>query len=159
MVEDIPKDRAGGNPTIQHYDLEYIENIKNNNKMIDISRKQPLPRIPKKKKKEYTYINNLADFKSKIDRFCLTSKVETNYKIRTQIIQNYLSDHRMITLNTHKRNEKKRGLSYWKLNSSILENKDHKNKISSFGENGNKEKKNNKILPSGVTTETNLLKA
>ena len=101
----------------------------------------------------------VTNFKSRIDRFCLTSKVETNYKIRTQIIQNYLSDHRMITLNTHKRNEKKRGPSYWKLNSSILENKDHKNKISSFGENGNKEKKNTKILPSGVTTETNLLKA
>ena len=28
MVENIQKDRAGGNPTTQHYGLEYIENIK-----------------------------------------------------------------------------------------------------------------------------------
>ena len=27
MVENIQKDRAGENPTIQHYGLEYIENI------------------------------------------------------------------------------------------------------------------------------------
>ena len=28
MVENIQKDRAGGNPTTQHYGLECIENIK-----------------------------------------------------------------------------------------------------------------------------------
>ena len=28
MVEDILKGRAGGNPTTQHYDTEYINNIK-----------------------------------------------------------------------------------------------------------------------------------
>ena len=83
-------------------------------------------------KKEYTYVNNLADFKSRIDRFYLTSDFENNYKIKTQIIQNYLSDHRMITLNFYPKHEKKRGPSYWKLNSSILQNKDYKNKITSF---------------------------
>ena len=36
MVEDILKDRAGGNLTTQHYGIEYIRNIKNNNNMIDI---------------------------------------------------------------------------------------------------------------------------
>ena len=36
MVEDILKDRAGGNRTTQHYGIEYIRNIKNNNNMIDI---------------------------------------------------------------------------------------------------------------------------
>ena len=50
------------------------------------------------------------------------------------MIQNYLSDQGMITLNIHKKNERKRGPSYWKLNSSILENKDYKNKISSFSQ-------------------------
>lgn len=62
IVEDIPKDGAGGNPTTQHYWLEYIKNINNNN-MMDISLKQ------NPTKKEYNYINNLADFKSSIDRF------------------------------------------------------------------------------------------
>ena len=38
----------------------------------------------------------------------------------------------MITLNFYPKHEKKRGPSYWKLNSSILQNKDYKNKITSF---------------------------
>ena len=59
MVEDIPKDRAGGNLTTQQYDVDHI---KTNNNMIDIWQKQ------QPTKKEYTYINNLADFKSRIDR-------------------------------------------------------------------------------------------
>ena len=39
--------------------------------MIDIWQKQ------NPKKKEYTYFNGLADFKPRIDRFYLTSNVET----------------------------------------------------------------------------------
>ena len=77
MVKDIPNDRTGGNPTTQHYGTEYIKNIKNNNNMIDIWRKQ------KPQKKEYTYFNHLPNFKSRIDRFYLTANIETNYKIMT----------------------------------------------------------------------------
>ena len=40
MVEDILKDRAGGNPTTQHYGIEYIRNMKNNNNTIDIWREK-----------------------------------------------------------------------------------------------------------------------
>ena len=86
-------------------------------------------------------INNLADFKSRIDRFYLTSELENNYKIKTQIIQNYLSDHWMITLVCPK-NETKRGLSYWKLNSSILQNKEYQNKITSFWQKWQQRKQN-----------------
>ena len=31
MVEDIQKERDGGNPTTQHYGLEYKENLFKNN--------------------------------------------------------------------------------------------------------------------------------
>ena len=101
MVEDISKDRAGGNLTTQHYCIEYLNNNKSNKNMIDIWWKQ------NPKKTEYTYFNDLGDFKCRIDRFCLTSDIETNYKIRTQIIQNYLSDRQMITLNIHKKMKRK----------------------------------------------------
>ena len=40
MVEYIPNDRAGGNPTTEHYGIEHKKNIENTNNMIDISRKQ-----------------------------------------------------------------------------------------------------------------------
>ena len=102
MVEDIPKDRVGRNLTTQQYDIEHINNIKINNKMIDIWWKQD------PKKREYTYFNNLADFNSRIDRFYLTSNIQTNYKIRTQIIQSYFSDHRMISLSIHKKKLKRK---------------------------------------------------
>ena len=78
MVEKIQKDRAGRNPTTQHYGLEYIKNIKENNNMKDIWHKQ------NPQKKEYTYVNNLADFKSRIDRFYLSFDLENNYKIKTK---------------------------------------------------------------------------
>ena len=65
--------------------------------MIDIWRKQ------NPQKREYTYFYNLADFKSRIDRFYLTTNIETNYKIRAQIVQNYLSDHRKITQSIHEK--------------------------------------------------------
>ena len=60
----------------------------------------------------------------------------------------------MITVNIHKMNEKKRAPTYWKLNSNIFENKDYENKMSFFffGKNGNKEKKNTKILTLGGST-------
>ena len=61
MVENISKERAGVNPTTQHYGLEYMKNIKENNNMIDIWQKYNPPR------KEHTYFNNLAYFKSRID--------------------------------------------------------------------------------------------
>ena len=106
------------------------------------------------KKKEYTYANNLAAFKSRIDRFYLTSDLEINYKKRTQIRQNYPPDDGMITLNVHKKKKmkRKRRPSYWKLNSTILENKD----FYLFHKNRNKEKKNTKTLPFSGITDKNL---
>ena len=70
--------------------------------MIDIWQKQNL------KKKEYTYFNHFADFKSRIDRFYLTANIQTNYKIKTQIIQNYLSDHRTIKISFHQKKKRKK---------------------------------------------------
>ena len=94
--------------------------------------------------REYTYFNDLAEFKSRIDRFYLSSNIEINVKIRAQITQNHLSDHRMISISIKKKKKtaKKRGPSYWKLNSSILENKDYKNKISSFWQKWQERKQN-----------------
>ena len=68
--KDIPTDRASRNPTTQYFSIGYIDNIKNNNNMIDIWQNQNPP------KREYTYFNDLVDFKSRIDRFYLTSNTE-----------------------------------------------------------------------------------
>ena len=68
--KDILIDRAGRNPTTQYFSIGYIDNIKNNNNIINIWQNQ------NPQKREYTYFNDLADFKSRIDRFYLTSNTE-----------------------------------------------------------------------------------
>ena len=68
--KDILIDREGRNPTTQYFSIGYIDNIKNNNNIINISQNQ------NPQKREYTYFNDLADFKSRIDRFYLTSNTE-----------------------------------------------------------------------------------
>ena len=77
MVENILKERAGVNPTTQHYGLEYMKNIKENNNMIDIWQKYNPPR------KEHTYFNNLAYFKSRID-FRFGKQFQNKNRINTK---------------------------------------------------------------------------
>ena len=61
----------------------------------------------KPNKREYIYFNDLAEFKSRIDRFYLSSDIEINFKIRPQVTQNYLSDHRIISISIQKKKKKK----------------------------------------------------
>ena len=93
--------------------------------MIDIWQKQ------NPKKKEYTYFNGFADFKRRIDRFYLTSNIETYQNITTNIIQNYLSDHQIITINIHKKDEKKRSIIL-ETKFQYLGKKDYRNQILSI---------------------------
>ena len=58
--------------------------------------------------REYTYFNDLAEFKSRIDRFYLSSNIEINVKIRAQITQNHLSDHRMISISIKKKKKNRK---------------------------------------------------
>ena len=66
----------------------------------------------------------------------------SKYKTTTGCSLNYLSDHRMITLNFFPKHEKKRGPSYWKLNLSIVQNKEYQNKITSFWQKWQQRKQN-----------------
>ena len=67
MVEDIPKVRAGGNSSTQHYGIEHLQNIKTYNNMIDIWQKQhptkkplelmePWKKMTQTKLKTYLYL-------------------------------------------------------------------------------------------------------
>ena len=136
MVENLTMDRQGGNPNRQHlYGLEELNEIKQNCNLTDIWRTQ------NKFKMKFTYENGILDFKSRIDRFYMWNQAEKQFSIRSDIIQNKLSDHHMITLSLKNITTNKRGPSYWKLNTSILENKDYKQKIETFWINW-KNKKN-----------------
>ena len=127
MVENLTIDRQGGNPNRLHqYGLEELNEIKQNCNLIDIWRTQ------NKFKTQFTYENDILDFKSRIDRFYIWNHARKNFNIRSDIVTNTLSDHHMISLSLKNITTNKRGPSYWKLNTSILHNKEYKQKIETF---------------------------
>ena len=136
MVENLTMDRQGGNPNRQHlYGLEELSEIKQNCNLIDIWRTQNSFQT------KFAYENNILDFKSRIDGFYIWSNAKKNFSIRSDIIPNNISDHHMICLSLKNITTNKRRPSYWKLNTSILENKAYKQKIETFWQHW-KNKKN-----------------
>ena len=127
IVKDLTIDRQGGNPNRQHqYGLEQLNEINQNCSLIDIWRTQ------KKFKMQFTYENNLLDFKSRIDRIYLWKHAGKIFSTLSDILPNTLSEHHLTCLSLKNITINKTGPSYWKLNTSILENKAYKQKIESF---------------------------
>ena len=127
IVKDLTIDRQGGNPNRQHqYGLEQLNEINQNCSLIDIWRTQ------NKFKMQFTYENNLLDFKSRIDRIYLWKHAGKIFSTLSDILPNTLSEHHLTCLSLKNITRNKTGPSYWKLNTSILENKAYKQKIESF---------------------------
>ena len=136
MVENLTMDKQGGNPNRQHiYGLEKLNQIKQNCNLIHIWRTQNSFQT------KFTYENNILDFKSRIDHFYIWSNGKKDFSIRSDIILNNISDRHLICLSLKNITAHKRGPSYWKLNTSILGNKTHKQKIETFWQHW-KNKKN-----------------
>ena len=118
IVKDLTIDRQGGNPNRQHqYGLEQLNEINQNCSLIDIWRTQ------NKFKMQFTYENNLLDFKSRIDRIYLWKHAGKIFSTLSDILPNTLSEHHLTCLSLKNITINKTGPSYWKLNTSILENK------------------------------------
>ena len=93
MAKNLTKDRQGGNPNRLHqYGLQELNEIKQDCNLIDIWRTQ------NKFKTQFTYENDLLDFKSRIDRFYIWNHARKNFSIQPDIVPNTLSDHHMISL-------------------------------------------------------------
>ena len=78
---------------------------------------------------------------SELTVFVFGEMQKNPFSIRSDIISNNVSDHHMICLSLKNITTNKRGPSYWKLNTSILENKAYKQKIETFWQHW-KNKKN-----------------
>ena len=127
IVKDLTIDRQGGNPNRQHqYGLEQLNEINQNCSLIDIWRTQ------NKFKMQFAYENNLLDFKSRIDRIYLWKHAGKIFSTLSDILPNTLSEHHLTCLSLKNITINKTGPSYWKSNTSILENKAYKQKIESF---------------------------
>ena len=127
MVENLTMDKQDGNPNRQHlHGLEELNEITQNCNLIDIWQTQSSFQT------KFTYENNILNFKSRIDRFYIWSNAKKSFSISSDIIPNNMSDYHMIYLLLKNIMMNKRGPSYCKLNTSILEYKDYEQKLEAF---------------------------
>ena len=110
MVEDILLDRQGGHPNNTHMlGLDYLKQIKEKNKLIDIWRKE------NPNKRLFTFHNQNQFIHSRIDRFYINKNKKTKY---ISIFPNNSSDHDGLKLIIQIEKTNSKGKGYWKLNTS-----------------------------------------
>ena len=94
-------DRQGGNTNRQHqYGLEELNEINENCNLIDIWRTQ------NKFKMQFTYKNDILDFKSRIDCIYLWKSAGKIFSILSDILPNNLFDHHFDMSVVKKHNDK-----------------------------------------------------
>ena len=132
MVEDVMLDRRGGTPSNSHLlGLQYLQQIKQKNKILDTWRKKH-PNL-----RQYTFHNYNNLIHSRIDRVY----AHQNQKLlKSQILPNPFSDHDTVLLTLQIPNQNPKGQEYWKLNTSILSHKPFKELFEDFWKNWQKQK-------------------
>ena len=104
MVEGLLLDRYGGNPLNSHLlSLNYLQKIKQKNKIIDTWRKQH-PNL-----RQYTFHNYNNLIHSRIDRIYANENLKL---IKTQIMPNSFSDHEVVLLTLQIANQNPKGQGY-----------------------------------------------
>ena len=132
MVEDILLDRQGGNPNNTHMlGLDYLKQIKQRNKLIDIWRKE------NPNKRLFTFHNHNQSIHSRIDRFYINKNQKTK---DISIFPNNLSDHDGLKLIIQIEKSNSKGKGYWKLNTSIFKQKEFQKIFQNFWQDWQKEK-------------------
>ena len=132
MVEDLYLDRQGGTPSNIHLiGQQYLQTIKETYNLIDNWRKI------KRTKRIYTFHNYNNSIHSRIDRIYTTKNIKLN---NITIIPNNISDHDIITLTITITKQKPKGKDIWKLDTTILKEKNFTEIFRIFWQNWQKEK-------------------
>ena len=132
MVEDLYLDRQGGTPSnIDLIGQQYLQTIKETYNLIDNWRKI------KRTKRIYTFHNYNNSICSRIDRIYTTKNIKLN---NATIIPNNISDHDIITLTITITKQKPKGRGIWKLNATIVKEKNFTEIFRIFWQNWQKEK-------------------
>ena len=131
MIEVFFLDKLGGNKSSIHViGLEKITQIKNKHNLVDIWRKiHPFKRL-------FTYHNPDKTIHTRLDRIYTSKKI----KIKTSKIQPFLSDHDGVSVTFQISEENPRGSGIWKMNTSILQQKQFKEFFKAFGNTGKRKK-------------------
>ena len=132
MVENIFLDRIGGNPNNTHtFGTQHLNCVKNKNKLIDIWRKtNPY-------KRHFTYHNANNTIHSRLDRIYITKTTKT---LNRQIIPTTISDHGSVSVTIQVNIQTPKGPGIWKINATILKQKQFQNIFKNFWSSWTKEK-------------------
>ena len=131
MVEDIYLDRQGGIPSNSHLlGLKHLQKITQKYNLKDTWRKK------KHTKRSFTYHNYNYAIHNRTDHIYVTE----NLKIQQTNIITSLSDHEIVSLTLQITKQKPKFNGFWKLNTSILKQKNFKEIFHNFWENWQKQK-------------------
>ena len=132
MTENIFLDRIRGNPNNTHtLGIKDLHCIQNKNKLIDMWRKTN----PYKRYFNYRNANNTIH--SRLDRIYITKTIKT---LNCQIIPTTISDHDSVLVTIQVNIQTPKGPGIWKLNTTILKEKQFQNTLKIFWSSWTKEK-------------------
>ena len=121
LVQNIPKDKKGGNQTTHFKSLEEIEMLKENMDLTDIWRDlHPSTQ-------RFTWRRNKPEIHCRLDFFLISSSLSTD-ALEANILPGFKTDHSRITLSLATKTNP-RGPGFWKLNSHFLKDLEYINLI------------------------------
>ena len=121
LVQNISKDKKGGNRTTHFKSLEEIEMLKENMDLTDIWRDlHP-------NEQRFTWRRNKPEIHCRLDFFLISSSLSTD-ALEANILPGFKTDHSLISLSLST-NTNPRGPGFWKLNSHFLKDLEYINLI------------------------------
>ena len=121
LVQNIPKDKKGGNQTTHFKSLEEIKMLKENMDLTDIWRDlHPSTQ-------RFTWRRNKPEIHCRLDFFLISSSLSTD-ALEADILPGFKTDHSLITLSLATKTNP-RGPGFWKLNSHFLKDLEYINLI------------------------------
>ena len=121
LVQNIQKDKKGGNQTTHFKSLEEIEKFKENMNLTDIWRDLHPDTL------RFTCRRNKQEIHCRLDFFLISSSLSTD-ALEANILPGFKTDHSLITLSLGNKTNP-RGPGYWKLNNDFLKDLEYINLI------------------------------
>ena len=121
LVQNIQKDKKGGNQITHFKSLEEIEKFKENMNLTDIWRDLHPDTL------RFTWRRNKPEIHCRLDFFLISSSLSTD-ALEADILPGFKTDHSLITLSLGTKTNP-RGPGFWKLNSHFLKDLEYINLI------------------------------
>ena len=123
LVMDVAKDRKGGKSMTHRNSLKMIQNIRDNLDLTDIWRDL------NPEEQRYMWRQNKPEIQCRLDFFLISVSLAGRI-LKADILPSYKTDHSLCNIVINYQTQR-RGVGFWKLNSSLLGEIDYVNDIKS----------------------------